>query len=445
MRIAIAALLFDDTTRIGSHRARSFASELAALGNEVTVFTPGDRDDASSPFEGVNVVRLGSYDVRSWPRTGIRGLQHQSAVAVTISPTIVPLMVLRRRSSPRAHDHIQHLTQQRASSVLRIDELLSAQAWTKSAQEQIEAVYAPSAFDVVFSTFDDLGRAMRASGVARKWIADFRDAAVAEVFLGPLRFYLAGQQSRTVLDADHVTAVSEGVKTSLLAQRKTQSLGEKITVITNGFTTRVPAPPPPPSDPAPLTLAYTGAIYGRRMRALKTLFSAIGRVLSSGREVEFTYAGRNSAEVEDAARQAGIADQVKVLGSVSFEQSLQIQAADDALVVLTWNTPEEKGILSGKFLEYLGADRPILVIVTGDEPDSELGRLTREMHVGACFEETQGSADEVALEHWLLGAADQRAAGKPLTFEPDRRAVDEYNYRELSKRLLSLMSRIVTE
>ena len=212
MRIAIAALLFDDTTRVGSHRARSFARELSELGHQVTVFTAGEQDDTSSPFERVPVVRLGPFDRNSWPRTGISGLRRQAAVAVTISPTVIPLAVLRRRSSQSAQDRIQYLTQQRASSVLSIDEILCSQRWAESAQKQIEESYAPNTFDVVFSTSDYLGRAVRDSGAARTWIADFRDAAVSELLLAPLRRYFARHQSITILDADHVTAVSEGVK-----------------------------------------------------------------------------------------------------------------------------------------------------------------------------------------------------------------------------------------
>src|SRR3546814_20014060 len=44
------------------------------------------------------------------------------------------------------------------------------------------------------------------------------------------------------------------------------------------------------------------------------------------------------------------------------EEALRRQLESDILVLLQWNDPKEQGSVPGKFFEYLGARRPILVL-----------------------------------------------------------------------------------
>lgn len=440
LKIAIAAVLFDDTSRIGSQRGRAFSRELARLGNEVTVFTEGDPQDTSSPFEGVRVVRLGAYSSDLWPKSAFRGLVRKALVAVVIAPTVLPLATLKRKRSARARHQIQRLTQQRQSSVQRLDLLLSAQIWTQAATQRVRQDFPRDSFDVAFSTFDPLGRALRDGETARKWVADFRDPAVSDTFLPAVRAYLQKYQDRIMRDADWVTTVSHGFEQLLTASHLGQRAASRVAVLTNGFTPR--ASSPAPSGTAPLRIAYTGALYDQQVPELALLLRIMKSLTDAGHPIELLYAGRHSAWVLDEARKVGAEDLVRDSGLLTHEEALALQDDADALLVLSWNQKGQGGVLPGKFLEYLGGGRPILAMVAGEAADSELSQLTQRLRVGVCFEQAEGLNRESQLRDWLLEASELRASGLPLPFTPDAAEVDKFSYGNLAQRLQKVLRRV---
>lgn len=446
MRIAIAALLFDDTTRIGSHRARALSAQLAKLGNEVTVFTQDFADPPQAPDE-VEVVRLGRFSEDLWPRTGPLGLFRKSLMAVIIAPTTIPVVILARKrargnATQDEENRLWELNEARLASVRRMDQLLSTHVWLRRAGERLQQLSKEPQFDIVFSTFEALGRQMRDMGVAAKWVDDFRDPAYAPVFLPAMRAYLRRYQDRLLIDADWSTAISTGVKRSLTRSRIGRKKSAEITVITNGFTPRAVPPPPLPSDPAPLRIGYTGALYSARIGIFREFLKTIRAIDPDGTTIQLHYAGREGALVNKLAQSEQAGHLVHDHGLLSHPSALSLQEQMDVLMVASWNSEEEEGVLSGKFLEYLGADRPILALVAGTKPGSELRELIEEMNVGICVEEAGGSPEMQRLRDWLVAAAAQRAGGKPISFSPNQEVVNRFSYPNIALQLNKLLYRL---
>lgn len=449
MKIAIAAVLFDDTTRIGSQRSRALSSELAKLGNQVTVFTQ-DFEGGAPPPQDVDVVRLGGYSADLWPRTGFRGLIRKGLVGLVVAPTTVPVAVLKlskARGGPNEANQarLEELNQRRFSSVLRLDQLLSTHMWIKAARTQLGCLpYEQTQFDVVFSTFDPLGRLLKENGVARSWVNDFRDPAYSPVYLPAIGAYLRTYQNRLLKDADWVTAVSGGVRTALERGRIGRQSRGKISVIPNGFREQNDLPPAP-TGIGPLKVGYTGTLYSRQEGELRLLLSLLTSVAkSTGTTVEFHYAGRNGSKCSRLAAEVGAEDILVLHGSLNHQDSLRLQSAMDALVVLAWNTEEEQGVLSGKFLEYLGSERPIIAMVAGDKPGSELCAAIATMRIGVCFEAAV-SEDGPNLEAWLTKAALDRSVGLSVEFAPNQEEVQKYNYANIASRLEKILSRVAVK
>jgi hypothetical protein len=61
-------------------------------------------------------------------------------------------------------------------------------------------------------------------------------------------------------------------------------------------------------------------------------------------------------------------------GRVSRPEALELAAAADVAVVLSWNT-DEKGVMTGKIYELIATDVPILVLVAGDHAGSSLASV----------------------------------------------------------------------
>lgn len=460
MKIAIAAVLFDDKQRIAAQRPRAFARELAAAGHDVTVFTEGDPTNRDSPFVGVKVVRLGDYGPDLWPTTGAQGLIRKVIHGAVISGTVWNVRRLRRAESKHSLSPAQraaffNFQRRRASSMLRVDLLLSTYRWLKDARPRIhESFSSQEPFDVVFTTFDPLGRLLKDEGLAREWINDFGDPSTSEAFLPLLNAYLRGYQSRIIRDADHVTAISAGVRKTLLLPPPASSYSDKVTVLPNGFVARPRRkldddsrnPQVERLSSAPLRIGYTGQISARQEPEMRRFLQAIVSAQSAtGASIEVHYAGRSHELVRSLARETGTGAVLKTQGLIPHERALELQAHMDALLVLSHNNPGAEGILCGKFLEYLGADKPIIAVVGGTLAGSELAEIVDRCQVGICSERAQGPAADALLANTLSEWAEMRSLGQPIPFAPVPEAVQDFDYKNLTGRLLELIQADRTE
>lgn len=153
-----------------------------------------------------------------------------------------------------------------------------------------------------------------------------------------------------------------------------------------------------PSDDR-LRIVYCGQLYLGR-RDPRVLFEAIAQ-LSDTRpdlKIEVDFYGRGLESVLDLARRNGVSDRVRYHGEVSHEGSLRAQAQADLLLLLLWNHPGERAVLSGKLFEYMGAARPIVMLGLEDGAaakiisDYELGIVSNDPKVLADYLEYSAQA-----------------------------------------------------
>jgi glycosyltransferase involved in cell wall biosynthesis len=139
---------------------------------------------------------------------------------------------------------------------------------------------------------------------------------------------------------------------------------QQVRVVRQGFDRELlsrinPVRRPPP---ATLSLVYTGTLYPG-FRDPTPVFEALRETRRRGLDVRLTVAGRVHESMIDAAARAGIADAIDFVGIVPYKQSLALQKGADVLLHLdNAQTPLQ---MPGKLHEYLGANRPILVIRHG--------------------------------------------------------------------------------
>jgi glycosyltransferase involved in cell wall biosynthesis len=210
------------------------------------------------------------------------------------------------------------------------------------------------------------------------WVAEFRDLWVDNPYYPfPVwrRVVDRWMEKHVVRTAALLVTVSEP-----LAESLRERYSKPVEVVLNGFDpSDFPDPPPPPRSKATFDIVYTGMLYPGR-RDPTPLFEALRELGTEAEDIRVLFFGRLLPGLKSLVEHYGVGNTVQVHKSVSYQKSLRLQVDADALLLLLWNSPEERGVFTGKLFEYLGARRPILSIGLDD---GVAANLIRERDAGA--------------------------------------------------------------
>lgn len=202
-----------------------------------------------------------------------------------------------------------------------------------------------------------------------KWVADFRDPWLEIVHYqeqkrSSITEYIDRKLEKSVLkNADTIITISADIKKLFLS--KVNNINCKI--IPNGFDE---------SDFQELNrekgdhfiIAYTGVINKTRVPYvfLKVLNKIIN--IDGIKNIKFVIAGNTCSEFNEAVSENMLSEYVELKGYLSHHESTNILQTSSLLLLIIDNVPQNKGFLTGKIFEYLGAKTPIFGIgpVDGD-------------------------------------------------------------------------------
>ena len=270
--------------------------------------------------------------------------------------------------------------------------------------------------ELIYSTALPFASHMVAARLAKRagcpWVGEFRDLFSANPYsdVWPWRARLDTRIERRVMaSASAVVSVSPQM-TSYLADLHAKPA---VTVM-NGFDPADFARAPDMTgmfDARRIAIVYTGIIYpGRRDPA--ALIAALAMLGETRQAFDVRFYGPPADAVMPAARAAGVDDVVSVHPPVPYLQSLGLQKAADVLLLLLWDSPLEKGVLTGKLFEYIGAGRSILSLGCLDGAAAELVRA-HDLGLAA--------TDPAIIADWLGARARAKTTGTttPPASRPD--------------------------
>lgn len=292
-------------------------------------------------------------------------------------------------------------------------------------------------YDVIISSYGPLwphllARSIKKAHPSLFWIADFRDAIVcSERSDTPANRRL----SRCLTDdADAVFGVSDGMLKRLYISDE-----QKFRCLSNGFdmdyahvNTR--------HRPDKFRLSYTGTLYadGDCQSDLRPLFKALDELIAAkeiaSEDVELCYAGMSSYLFR------GMADTYQTVPAVDRgllvrSEALELQTDSVALILALWNTRIMRSGRTAKFYEYMSRGLPIIALVSGDVPHSEMRDLIRDYQLGFCYEEAdQTSFDSLksyVLRLYSLWKNDKLEKASPNSFA----GVNRFYYGTLAREL----------
>jgi hypothetical protein len=290
--------------------------------------------------------------------------------------------------------------------------------------------------DVLYASAKPYTSLLVAHVLARRhqipWIAELRDLWTDNPYTPytPWRKKLDGRLERRILSsAAGLVTVSEPLGETLRTK-----YGKPTAVVLNGFDAD-DHPKPQSTGPVAgpmLRVVYTGMVYAGK-RDPTPLFLALRSMGDAATQVRVVFYGRYLDAVRDLARNHDVEHLVEVNEPIAYGEALQAQAEADVLLLLLWNSLQEKGIYTGKVFEYFGARRPILVI--GPE-DNVAAALITQRGAGVALNVPEAIAEQ--LRHWIQ-LKTERGALPPLPEEALLGLSREEQARSLERFLYQLV------
>lgn len=326
---------------------------------------------------------------------------------------------------------------------------ISGMDWLHSAKRIVRKNLSNEVFDVVYSSYPSrethsLAEYVKKKGIAKKWIADFRDPMYyAEYDKYHYKRYMRIQHRFERL-ADCITIVSEGAMEKFQYDDVPEN---KITYIPNGFdyddfeTSGIMEN----EGGNVFRIFYAGTLYSGR-RDLSILFKVCYELVNEGEvdksKISFEYAGNEWPIFLGFAEKYGFESNCVNYGYVSRQRIMEIMSEIDCSVVCTHNTKIDKGVVTGKVFELLLVGKPIITVVGGDEPESEIGKIVRQCHAGIVYEQATDTEDYLELKQWLQKKYKEKKENGKISSTLNVQEREKYSYKTIAHQLYELMDNL---
>lgn len=287
--------------------------------------------------------------------------------------------------------------------------------WMMQVRRYVRSSFPAEKFDLIVTSYPSFaspfsGLMLKRMGLAGDVLIDFRDPVS---YGAGGSFNVLRRMERWMLrKATIASFVSEGVRDKVGGGHRLDET--RSIVVNNGFdpddTVRVQLFGDMLGDSRATKFVYVGALYGGK-RDLSPFFSALKEALErSGKgtdAIELHYAGQEGAVFRAQAQAYGLADSISDHGHVPRSDSLRLQMSGDVCLLVTWNSDQDQGILTGKMFEFFMLRKSVLAIVNGTRAGSETKRVLDMVGAGVCYEEAE-PAGKAQLIGWIEHALEAK-------------------------------------
>lgn len=287
--------------------------------------------------------------------------------------------------------------------------------------------------DVVYASATPYTSLLVADTISRRfsipWIAELRDLWMDNHYrdLPTFRLFFEGKlEKKTLLSASAFVTVSQS-----LAAILREKVSKPVEVIYNGFDPEDYPDRPALAKDNVLSIAYTGSLYEGK-RDIEPLLEALSKAPHLKSRVKIHLYGYGHSKAVNEAKKFNLEGIVENHGMVSYSESLAAQVNADVLLFVLWNDEREKGVLTGKLFEYMGASRPILAIGAAN---GEAAQLLKAANSG-CVANTAKEITE-AIDKWL----DEKSNG--ILSQPMPPIYEDFTRLKQTERLSAFMNSVL--
>lgn len=296
-------------------------------------------------------------------------------------------------------------------------------------------------YDIIVATFSPAFTVEAGIEISEKenipLIVDLRDLMDGVSYPFFIRCRNGRVQERAISRSSCTYAISNGQKKILSAKYKT--LNSKIEILNNGLDEenlhlRRHDEDHNTDQSGTLIFAYTGIIYGGR-RDLTPLFRVMAEIKKSrSYNFKLIYAGTESQLMGILMDKYGIRDMLDDRGSISRSEADAVQDEADIFLVSSWNTKNEQGMMTGKFYDGIRTGKPIISLMDGDVPDSDLYQINEEFHYGYCYEACRNQSYEGLRDYVIYCCEEKRNKGF-VKASYSSELIGRFSYKNIARKL----------
>jgi glycosyltransferase involved in cell wall biosynthesis len=317
--------------------------------------------------------------------------------------------------------------------------------WIKPSIKYLSGYLSENPVDAVISSGPPHSMHLIALGLKKrfgiKWLADFRDPWTNIDYYEDLLLSRRSDKEHKKLEhaviaqADAVVTVGDTMKEEFkqILNADNAENGGKFFTITNGYDEDDIYKGPVTRDKK-FTLAHIGTmVRTRNPEALwKVLAELVKEHATLAEDFELKLVGKIDISVLDSIEKYGLKKFLNKIDYLPHTETIKLQQQSQVLLLLINNSKNAKGILTGKFFEYMAAQRPIICI---GPADGDAAKILAETNSGLI----SGYEDYEGLKKNILGFYLKYKQDTLVVHSED---TERYSRLALTERLAEVLNRM---
>ena len=305
--------------------------------------------------------------------------------------------------------------------------------WIKPSIRILSKILEQNTFDAIISTGPPHSTHLIASTLAKRfsipWLADFRDPWTNIDFYKDLMLSHWSDRKHRRLEkmvlsqADLVLTVGQ-----TLAEELKELGSNNVHVVENGFDSKDLILQRPALDDK-FTIAHIGSFTPSRNH--KAFWIAISELIEEdnqfSKNFQLKLIGNIDFSVLESIKEFNLSSHLNHIPYLAHNLVVEQQMKSHLLLLLVNNTPNAKGIITGKIFEYMASSRPTLVI---GPKDGDVSKIVKDCNAG----EICDFSDVQHIKKYILDIFYKRVHYNP--------SVDAYSREKLTNKLSTLLHSI---
>lgn len=313
--------------------------------------------------------------------------------------------------------------------------------WIKPSIAYLSDFLAKNKIDAIISSGPPHSMHLIAKGLKKKfphikWVTDFRDPWTNIDFYADLK--LTGWadakhrrlEKEVLNECDAVISIGNGMDNEFQTINNNRSQSNKFHVITNGFDDDDLIKTQIEKDKK-FSIAHIGTLV--KSRNPEGLWTVLKELTSENSQfkmaLEIKLVGKLDIVVKESIEKHGLWPYVRKIDYLPHNEVIAEQQRSKVNLLLVNQTQNAKGILTGKFFEYLSAGAPILAI---GPVDGDLAKILNETNAGYI----SNFNDTSALKKNILSLFENQQINR------NEEAIKNYSRKNLTKKLSEILNEL---